>query len=493
MFSRVFVVFTLLLTTAGWAGAGEAPISTDTQDCLGCHEVSTPGIVADWETSGHARTSPGRAMEVEGLSRKISAQSVPAGLTETVVGCAECHARGSEAHGDRFEHNGYDIHVVVTPEDCAACHPKEREQYGENIMSRAVGNLADNPLFQDLAASINNTPVVSDQGLSLAPAGEAAEAESCYHCHGTRLSVEGTEVRETPLGEMKFPVIAGWPNQGVGRVNPDGSAGSCTSCHPRHGFSMAVARKPFTCTECHQGPDVPAGKVYQLSKHGNLFNSLRIGWNWTAVPWSPGEDFTAPTCAACHMSLLADAEGNALVPRTHKVSDRLPWRIFGLPYAHPQPKSPDTTIIRNSAGQPLPTDFSGGFATDFLIGEKEMAQREETMRSVCGACHDTSWTAGHWARLEATIKDTNARVLAATKLMERGWKKGLAKGPAQGGSPFDEAMEKIWQEAWLFSANEVRFASAMAGGGDYGVFAGGRFDLNREIAELWRLLGEKGE
>ena len=42
-----------------------------------------------------------------------------------------------------------------------------------------------------------------------------------------------------------------WPNAGVGRLNLDGSKGSCTSCHTRHRFSVAEARKPEACDQCH--------------------------------------------------------------------------------------------------------------------------------------------------------------------------------------------------------------------------------------------------
>ena len=120
-----------------------------------------------------------------------------------------------------------------------------------------------------------------------------------------------TEVRDTDAGELEFPVIAGWPNQGVGRINLDGSKGACTACHPRHSFSMAMARKPHTCKECHVGPDVPAYKVYLSSKHGNIYSSKHEEWDFKKTPWTIGQDFTAPTCAACHVSLLTNTEGRS--------------------------------------------------------------------------------------------------------------------------------------------------------------------------------------
>ena len=95
-----------------------------------------------------------------------------------------------------------------------------------------------------------------------------------------------------------------------------------------------MARKPYTCKECHAGPDVPAFKVYSASKHGNIFSSMGESWNFGAVPWTVGKDFTAPTCAACHVSLLVNTDGEVVTERTNQMNNRIPWRIFGLIYAN---------------------------------------------------------------------------------------------------------------------------------------------------------------
>ena len=106
------------------------------------------------------------------------------------------------------------------------------------------------------------------------------------------------------------------------------------------------------------------------------------------------------------------------------------------------------------------------------------------MQAICLGCHHTNWVKGHWERYEHTIKETNAATAVATQVMADIWKKELARGLGQGGSPFDEAVEKKWSDIWLFYANTIRFSSAMAGGGDFGVFADGRYHLSKEIQEL---------
>jgi hypothetical protein len=91
---------------------------------------------------------------------------------------------------------------------------------------------------------------------------------------------------------------------------------------------------------------------------------------------------------------------------------------------------------------------------------------------------------GHWARFENNIKTTNEMTLTATKLMQQAWDAGVAKGLAQNGSIFDEAIEKKWMEQWLFYANSTRMSSAMLGT-DYGVFDNGRWYMAKNIQEMY--------
>jgi hydroxylamine dehydrogenase len=473
------------------AAAPASAMSSATEECIDCHASVHPGIVADWRAGRHALITPRTAMQVQGLSRKVSSLQVPEKLLDSSVGCAECHTLRPDAHADTFEHNGYRIHTVVSPDDCAVCHAEERAQYAENIMASAHGNLMNNALYNDLERTILGKAEMKDSKLHFSPSEPLTQAEGCLYCHGTRLALAGTELRDTDFGEMEFPRIEGWPNQGVGRINLDGSRGACSSCHTRHRFSIATARKPYTCKECHAGPDVPAYKVYAASKHGNLFSTKEAQWNFDAVPWTAGKDFSAPTCAACHISLVVGGDGQVINRRTHRMSDRLGWRIFGLIYAHPQPKSPDTSIIRNKSGLPLPTDLDGTPAGEFLIGAEEINTRRAAMQDTCLACHGTSWVRGHFERLDHTITATNAQVRSATRLIETIWQKKYAQGPAHGGSPFDEYIERRWCETWLFHANSIRFASAMAGGGDYGVFENGSYQLSRTIMQMHDWMGNR--
>ena len=478
-----FAWLCLILTAPGGMCAA-ANVSNATQECLDCHSVIHPGIVEDWKQSRHARMTPKEAAAVTGPGLKVTGKAIPADWQSVAVGCAECHTLRPTAHKDTVDHMGHEVHMVVSPKDCAVCHAEEDEQYARNIMAHAYRNLAENPVYNALEQSIIGKPERAGGRVHFRPSHPDTQADACYYCHGTRLKVTGFETRDTDMGEMQFPVISGWPNQGVGRVNLDDSLGSCSACHTRHTFSIEMARKPYTCKECHAGPDVPAYKVYSASKHGNIFSAMHATWDFQPVPWTLGKDFKSPTCAACHISLLVNTEGSIVAKRTHQMSDRLAWRIFGLIYAHPQPKAPDTTLIRNTDGLTLPTDFSGAAATDFLIDAGTQKTRTETMQAVCRSCHDDRWVRGHWQRYQTSITEANAATGTATRIMADIWKNGLAQGPDRNGSPFDESVEKIWTDTWLLYANTIRFSSAMAGGGDYGVFADGRYFLTRRILEL---------
>ena len=473
-----FIIFVL-------AKIGEAQLKTseNTEACLSCHSQLHPGIVAEWKKSQHAQITPLEAIKKTKLERRVSAQKVPDELAHHVVGCAECHMMNSKKHQDHYDHNGFEVHTVVTPANCLTCHPTEVQQYGKNLMSHAYGNLMNNAGYRSLADSVNGIQSFENMKTRLKPSDPETNLDSCIYCHGSEVKVKRKISRETSMGQMEFPILSGWPNQGVGRINPDGSKGSCTACHARHQFSIEVARKPYTCSECHKGPDVPAYGVYEVSKHGNIHSSLGKGWNLNAVPWTIGKDITAPTCATCHVSLLVNANKEVISERTHQMGDRIPWRLMGLIYSHPHPKSPDTAIIMNKAGYPLPTELTGEPVPLYLIDGKEQEKRKITMQKTCLACHSQGWVDGQWTRFENTIKTTNEMTLTATKILLTAWEKGATKGPAQKDSIFNEAIEKKWVEHWLFFANSTRYASAMAGA-DYGVFANGRWYLSKNIQEM---------
>lgn len=452
-------------------------ISQESMTCINCHKTFTPGIVADWLRSRHAHVTPAEALKKPELERMISS-TPPEKFMEKVVGCYECHGQKPDEHPDTFDHFGFKIHAIVTPRDCATCHRVEVEEYSRSVKANAHYNLVNNPVYMLL---VNATTQVCMHGIKAGY--EKAKESACFACHGTRVEFKG--LREANIGglKLKLPVYEGWPNHGVGRVNPDGSKGSCSACHPRHSFSIAVARSPYTCAQCHLDPDVPAFDVWKESKHGNIFLAEWKSYDMEAVPWIPGKHFRAPSCSVCHFSLLVDNQGNVIAPRTHDVGSRIWIRIFGV-YSHPQPKIGETWKIVNKDGLPLPYSLGDAEpAYKYLIDAEEMQKRRELMIAICSQCHSEVYARDRIRWFESVVNETDKAVKAATLVLVDAWKKGVAKGLPTGDNPFDEYIEKRWIEAWLFSANSIRYGAAM-NGPDWTTFKRGWWQLTKTIEEM---------
>ena len=107
-------LFVLLLAMPCWTlaedGGGEPPISEKTGECLLCHEVLHPGLVADWKASRHARTTPAAALAMPEGERRMSADDVAADLKDVVVGCYECHSLNARRRYQTFTN----LSVIVT-------------------------------------------------------------------------------------------------------------------------------------------------------------------------------------------------------------------------------------------------------------------------------------------------------------------------------------------------------------------------------------------
>ncbi len=467
-----------------YAGLQTSPaISEQTQVCILCHRNYTPGIVEDWQRSRHSKITPEMAMKKPDLERRISNEVIPENLRSVVIGCYECHSQNPSAHEDNFEHFGFKINVIVSPNDCKTCHPVEVDQYSESKKAYALENLQKNHVYHNFVEAVTSLKDIKDTKIISLNASESTKAETCYACHGTKVTVNGMKKISTDKGEIEVPNLTNWPNQGVGRINPDGSRGACTSCHPRHSFSIEIARKPYTCSQCHLEPDVPAFEVYRESKHGNIFFSNQQEWNWNNVPWKIGKDFQAPTCATCHNALIVTPDGKTVAERTHDFGARLWVRLFGLIYTHPQPKKGATYLIKNKDGLPLPTTFNGEPATEYLIDKNEQIRRQTGMEKICRSCHNTDWANQHFAKFESTIMETDKMVSSATELMFRAWNEGWADIS----NPFDEMVEHRWMLQWFFYANSIRFASAMAGP-DYATFKNGWWELTTNLYKIHDLI-----
>ena len=142
----------------------------------------------------------------------------------------------------------------------------------------------------------------------------ADAVNGCWQCHGSIVRFERDDAGDiVRTGKENKPVIDPdtWPNSGMGRLNPDGSKGSCHACHSRHAFQAKLSRSPENCGKCHMGPDHPQIEVYNESKHGIAFyaNRDRMALDKEG-DWVLGRDYSAaPTCATCHISSYMTPQG----------------------------------------------------------------------------------------------------------------------------------------------------------------------------------------
>ncbi len=385
-----FHILLTLLAAAGTAFGGFFPkqISEKSQECIDCHKDEDPGIYQQWGNSKHYRAN---------------------------VGCFECH-EAKEGEPDAFKHQGEFISIIVSPKDCGKCHEVEVKELQESHHAKAARILGS---LDNILADI----VEGNKGLKTAgfPGGVSAVAvNGCWQCHGS-------EVKTLANGKLDD---ATWPNTGIGRINPDGSEGSCSACHARHSFSAAQARHPDNCGKCHLGPDHPQREVYEESKHGILFFSNEEAVNLHKEKWVVGEDYdTGPTCASCHMSATPNQ------PVTHDVGMRISWN-----------NRPITSV------RPELSDKKLGLPT----ADVDWETRRDNMKDVCINCHNANYVDSFYVQYDALVELYNQKFGAPGKELM-----ALAK-PMMKPQPFSNHLDYIWFNIWHHEGRRSRHGAAMS-------------------------------
>jgi len=273
----VVLGITLIIMAIGRAGTPAAEeevnaLANSNDECVVCHERTTPGIIQQY---GHSS------------------------MAAAEVACQNCHEVNQDYPGS-VEHEGTYVLRSPTTAMCAKCHQAEVAQYNQ-----------------------------SRHGLPAYVAFAGSEDLSPEHLAMYEAIPEGgfsPDKSRNAIAELEGPEMTKFTCEGchdVGLPAADGSVGQCQKCHLRHAFSLEQARKPETCNACHIGPDHPQFEIYQESPHGISYLTMGHEWNWEAEPGTLSvKDFPAPTCAICHMS------GFGTVGTTHDVGDRLTWYLF---------------------------------------------------------------------------------------------------------------------------------------------------------------------
>ena len=416
-------------------------IPANSKSCVECHKKLSPGIVDQWEGSTHA---------VKG------------------VGCVECHQAG-EKDADAFHHYGVTIATVVTPLDCSRCHPKEFKQFSASHHAKA-GNILDS-LDNRLAETVEGSrvpfnPHSPTPGVQVDKVNGMASANTgCRQCHGSKVALVATDGGEITVDDLQpnekgqptnldavarivhnknnQPVLntGSWPNTGIGRINLDGSRGSCSACHSRHDFSPRRARQPENCGKCHLGPDHPQKEIYEESKHGVAYRDLKEHMNLDSHHWVLGKDYTqAPTCATCHMS--ANSRGQEV---THDPGERISWTN-----RPPVSLKMDTDINHAVIKETDPTKRQK------LIADSWQDKRDR-MKNVCLHCHTSNYVDAFYKQYDDFVINYNEKFAKPGLQIMAALRKNNLITKAQ----FDEEIEWTWFYLWHHEGRRARHGASM--------------------------------
>ena len=352
--------------------------------CAQCHREETAAVVHQFERSEHSRAN---------------------------VTCYDCHQ--PQDRQETYDHFDFRLARDVTARNCQGCHRTEYDQFARSrhaLPAWAAVRGADGVPAELVAFGERHHPGAVDRPPNpLARLeGAAATETGCLGCHQ------------------------------IGRPNPDGSIGSCTECHSRHSTSIALAREPSTCGQCHMGPDHAQVEIYAESKHGALYAAQRATLNLSADPKRlTTADMPVPTCATCHLSGL---DGLKV---THDTTERLSYWLFA-PVSERRPA---------------------------------YARAQTEMQETCLRCHASSNVARFYAEAEAVVAATNGRVREGEALMA-----GLRADGLLTPHPFDEPIEFLYFDFWHYFGRTAKHGAFM-GGADF-VQWHGNYELLLTLTEL---------
>jgi len=333
--------------------------------CAECHTRTQHSIVHEFELSTHAKKG---------------------------VTCLDCHqsagGQGQQAH------HGFEISTTVTSANCRSCHETQYQQF---LRSRH--------------AAPSWAAVYGEKGLTAEQVAfsEKFHPGACKRAENALVSLEGQSA--AAVGCVKC--------HSVGRPNPDGTIGSCTACHTRHTSSVAIARLPSTCGQCHMGPDHSQSEIYNESKHGVMFAAQKSLLNLDAPSKSlTTQDMFVPTCTTCHMSGLNGLKSS------HDTSERLSYWL----------------------------------ADEISKKRPNAEQAQVAMKEVCNQCHTRALVDKIYVEASKVVEGTNEKVKATSEIMT-----ALRKDGTLGPKRFEKPIDFMYFDFWHYYGRTTKHGAFMGG------------------------------
>jgi len=298
------------------------------------------------------------------------------------VACANCHIPVKEAAAGVLSSASAcadkRVRRAVSPRNCALCHPDKFEQFSQG--KHAVAWVA-----------MTAMPTTAMQPHELIEG-----LKGCGGCH---------------------------------RIGLD--EGKCDSCHTRHRFAAAEARRPEACMTCHMGFDHPQWEMYSTSKHGSIYAIEGSHWNWNLEladwfknPYQASLDRPrAPVCTTCHMPSgdhsVRTAWGFLALRLPEKDPEWLQYRqkiLIGLGVLTPDGKpTPRLDVVK-----------VGKLAR--LSAEDWQSERNR-MVAVCTSCHAQAFAQQNLEAADSVIKDSDKLVAEAIDIVEGLYTDGILERP----------------------------------------------------------------
>lgn len=175
-------------------------------ECVVCHQTTTPAAVRQWQASAHARAK---------------------------VLCRDCHGADHAAIEKRAARVGAKV--------CGRCHARAYDEH---------------------AASRHGMGLHSGWGCTRGLA--QRDQRECGFCHEPGSTRPRSDIQCARFLKQSSEMAE------IGCNRCHQVEDSCAACHANHATDLRPVRDPAVCAPCHMGPDHPQWEMWQTSRHGVL-------------------------------------------------------------------------------------------------------------------------------------------------------------------------------------------------------------------------------
>jgi hypothetical protein len=388
--------------------------------------------------------------------------------------------------------------VAAADNPCVTCHEQQKIAQAalrdwKTSRHSAMGITCDScHLTGDAAKATSACPTKGVQ--------RSVVAATCATCHEAQAAqfnagkhaLAWVAMRAMPTtGDQPAAIIEGLKGcGGCHRIGMDG--GRCDSCHTRHRFAAAEARRPEACRTCHMGFDHPQWEMYSTSKHGSVYELEAAHTNWEKKLAQLYDGSTAagpnharaPVCSSCHMP-----DGD------HGVLTAWGFLAVRLPEDDKEWLADRVTILQglgvlDDKGNPTERIKVVQAGRVARLTKEEFDAARAKMLGACTKCHTKTYAEAELAKGDDVVRQTDRLMAAAIREVDGLYRDGILARPAD--IPFNvdllrfyENRHPIEQKLWtMFLEHRMRaFQGAFHMNPDYQHWYGWA-EMKRDLVEI---------